>query len=87
MFTERFIRVHIRIYSVSRAEVMGKEEYEDSWFKFLPSQLESYRPTHRDADGDPVLHVTQIQLKSGDTCLIDLSPKDFEKLLNTHQND
>lgn len=84
MFTDRFIKVPIRIYSKKQYEITGKEEYEDSWFKFLPFELATYRPTSSDNNDDGHIWTT-IMLKSGDETTLNITTKEFEKLLNEHQ--
>lgn len=83
-FTDRFLKVPISIYNTRHKELTGKEELEAKWFKFLPFELAAYRPSYGvDAPSDEEL--VAITLKSGDTTLVEMSPEDFEKLLNSHQ--
>jgi len=83
IFTERFIEVPISVYSVKEKELTGNENYEDSWFKFLPFELAAYRPTYQDDEHNQQDHTTII-LKSGDSTVVNLTPEEFEKLLNNH---
>ncbi len=80
-FTDRFIKVPISIFNVSVKEITGNEILEDSWFKFLPFELAGYRPTYAD-DNERDQDHTLIILKSGDTTVANITPAEFEKLLN-----
>jgi hypothetical protein len=84
MFTDRFIKVPISIFNVKEKEITGKENLEDSWFKFLPFELAGYRPTYFDDDSNRQ-DSTTIILKSGDTTTANITTDEFEKLLNDHQ--
>lgn len=84
-FTDRFVEVPISIFNVKEKEMTGKENLEDSWFKFLPFELAAYRPTYFD-DESTRQDCTTIILKSGDTTIANMTPEDFEKLLNSWNN-
>lgn len=79
-FTDRFIKVPIQTYNTKDAELTGTKEYEDNWEKFNPLDLSAYFPSV--ADGNSGTHV---QLKSGHSFWVDLTPEKFEQLLNKHQ--
>jgi len=84
MFTDRFIKVPVQIYSVKNAELTGKRELESSWIKFLPFELSDYGPTAD--DDDDVMDKTGIHLKSGHYFTAFIKVEEFEKLLNDHSN-
>lgn len=85
MFTDRFIRVPIKLLDKKQEELTGKTELEDSYSKILPSDLAQYRPVvdhENENEGNPFIH---IGLKSGDRFFVYMSIKEFETLLNNHQ--
>lgn len=87
MFTDRFIKVPIKLVDKKHEELMGKTKLEDSYAKILPSDLAQYRPVLDDEnenEGNPFIH---IGLKSGDRFFVYMDIEEFEKLLNKHQND
>ena len=80
-FTDRFIKVPIKVFSVTQKELTGKEVCTDVWFKFNPFEIQSYRPCTNDdyaEDGEAIVLV----LKTGDTTVVYLTPDEFETLLN-----
>jgi hypothetical protein len=79
-FTDRFIQVPIKVYSVREKNLTGKEICNDSFEKLNPLQIESYRPTFdEDYEGDCVY----VSYKSGNPGLtVYLSIDEFETLLN-----
>ena len=81
-FTDRFLKVPIIIYDIEIKELTGDEQTEESWMKFLPLDLATYRPTYSN-DAPEVEHVS-IMLKCGDTAVVLLSITEFENLLNLH---
>lgn len=84
MFTDRFIKVPIHAYSRREEELTGNAKDFDSWLKFHPFELCTYKPSC-DED-EPDIEITHITLKNGDGCLVYLSPTEFERLLNDHAN-
>ena len=81
-FTDRFLKVPIKIYDRAQAEVMGKAEYEDSWMKINPFEISHYKPTE-DKENDNQI-CTYVMMKQGDGFFVYLSPDEFEKLLNSN---
>lgn len=80
MFTDRFIKVPIRVFSVKEEELTGNSVDTDSWLKFNPFDLSNYKPSYDDAEPD--VEITHMTLKNGYGVLVYLSPKEFESLLN-----
>lgn len=81
-FTDRFIKVPIGVYDVALKEMTGNENTEESWMKFLPFELATYRPTY--STDDKPLEWVSMTLKCGDVSLVHLSVKEFEDLINLH---
>ena len=81
-FTDRFIEVPIHAYSVKEERLTGKAKDFESWLKFLPFELSNYKPSV-DED-EPDIEITHIVLKNSYSCLVYLSPEEFERLLNQH---
>lgn len=80
MFTDRFIKVPIGVYDKKVEELTGKENTYESWMKFLPFELATYRPTYKDEEPDT--ECVHMILKCGDSTVVHLSIKEFEELLN-----
>jgi hypothetical protein len=79
VFTDRFIKVPIKVYNTRVKELTGDEgELTDSWEKINPFEIQSYRP---DIDNENELIVT---VKNRDPFTVYLSVEEFEKLLNNH---
>ena len=81
-FTDRFLKIPIKTYHAETAELTGKKQMEDNYAKILPSDISEYFPSSNDEDGPCV----QCYTKSGRAFCVELTVKDFEKLLNDHQN-
>jgi hypothetical protein len=80
MFTDRYIKVPIRVYNVEEKELTGKENTVDSWMMLNPYCIESYRPsTDENGNGEPYTIVVQ---KSGDSTTVYLTVQEFEKMVN-----
>lgn len=79
-FTDRFIKLPIRIFNVKQKELTGKEDLEDSYIKINPLDISSYRPSY--TDDDNALDHTTIETKSGDTTTICLTIDEFETAIN-----
>ena len=79
MFTDRFIKLPIKVFDREEVEVYGKEPiYEESWMKVLPLEICQYKPTV-DYDGTECLYIT---LKNGEGLFVFLTSEQFEELLN-----
>jgi hypothetical protein len=83
MFTDRFIKVPVKIFDVARKELTGKEELFDSFEKINPFEIATYRPAYGSEDEEGVMQWVNITFKNGDRTLVYLSMEEFEKLLNT----
>lgn len=80
MFTDRFMKLPIKLHDAKQAELTGTAELEDSWEKILPFDITSWRPSFVSDDLD--VEKTYITFKNGTSTLTDLHPKEFEKMLN-----
>jgi hypothetical protein len=77
VFTDRFIRVPIKEYSVKTKELTGDEgELIDNWEKINPFEIQAYRP-YVDNPGAFFL-----KLKGQDTFTVYMPIKEFEAMLN-----
>jgi hypothetical protein len=82
-FTDRFVKVPIKIYDRKQAELMDKTEYEDSFLNINPFEISHYKPTtDKDNDDQECVYVT---MKQGDGFFVYLTIPEFEKLLNDSQ--
>lgn len=84
MFTDRFIRLPIKVFDVAQKELTGSCEYEDSWIKILPSEISEYKPSTDDENEN--IECTSVRMKNGDSFYVYLSTKRFENTLNEHYN-
>ncbi len=82
MFTDRFIKIPIKVYDTEEADLTGNKEYEDSWMKFNPLEIAYYKPSN---DNETNEECTYIMLKSGIGMFVYLLPGELEKLLNDQQ--
>ena len=82
MFTDRFIKVPVRIYDTNHKDLTGEEVLEDSWEKINPLEISNYRPAY--PNEDEYFKCTNVVLKNGEPILVYLNIKEFEKLLNEH---
>lgn len=83
-FTDRFIKVPIKVFSTREKELTGKENACDTWMKIYPFEIASYRPCFAEEYVDDA-DATIVVLKSGDSTTVYLTPDEFEKLLNDSQ--
>lgn len=84
MFTDRFIKVPIGVYDKQLKELTGNENTEDSYMKFNPFELATYRPTY--TTDEPEIEVVSMTLKSGDVTVVLMSMQEFEDLINLHND-
>lgn len=83
-FTDRFIKLPVRIYDKKAKDLTGVEDLEDSWEKINPFEISNYRPAYPSEDEE--LNCTNVMLKNGEAILTYLSVPEFEKLLNSFTN-
>lgn len=83
-FTDRFIKVPIRLYDARQKELMGAACEFDSSEKLDPNEIAAYHVSFEERDGNNQFECTQIYMKSGYTFLVHMTPARFEKLLNDH---
>jgi len=81
-FTDRFLKVPIKVYNIENAELTGKKEYSDSYIKINPFEIISYKPTNDDEND--VENCVFITFKNGDGLFIYMGFEEFENLLNLH---
>jgi len=82
MFTDRFVRVPVNMYSQKEADLTGKEEYVPSVEMINPFEIRSYYANINHEDRDTV----SVIFKDGSGLLVCTSLEEFEKLLNDHQS-
>lgn len=82
-FTDRFVKVPIKVYDRAEMEMVGRASYEDSWLKINPFEISSYKPSHDKDNDDQVC--TYVNMKDGNGFFVYLLPAEFEKLLNDSQ--
>lgn len=83
-FTDRFIRVPIKVYDTKEYELTGKPDYVDNYMKLLPFEICEYKPMI-DEDNEDVECVS-VKMKNGDSFYVYMTIKEFEKALNEHQS-
>jgi hypothetical protein len=79
MFTQRFVKLPIKLYDVDHKELTGAEITKDTYQCINPFEISAYRPS--DENEGICTHVT---FKNGEHMLIYLHISDFEKTLNDH---
>jgi hypothetical protein len=82
MFTDRFIKLPIKVYDVKIKELTGSCDYEDSWIKILPTEISEYKPSIDDEIDNS--ECTSVKMKNGDTFFVYLKSDEFENSLNEH---
>lgn len=87
MFTDRFIELTIPLYNKDEAEIIGynsqsKVNYKAKC-KINPFEISHYRECVND-DDETLSHVL-VYFKGGQNYEFDISIKEFEKILNDHQ--
>ena len=83
-FTDRYIKVPIKVFDRKLQEMTGQSEDEDSYMMINPFDIVSYRPSF-DKDDEDRNELTDIVDKTGDRTLVYLSVEQFESLLNKSQ--
>lgn len=82
MFTDRFIKIPVKIFNVKEKELTGNENTVDSWVKILPMEIIEYGPTDAEDSGEFIY--TNIVLKGQEKYVAYLSIQEFENLLNNY---
>jgi hypothetical protein len=82
-FTDRFIRLPIKVYDTKDAELTGNPQYFDNVMAALPFEISNYK-TAVDEDNDDAECVS-VKMKNGDSYYVYMTLKEFEKALNEHQ--
>lgn len=80
MFTDRFIKVPIKIFSLEQERIMADPPYEDSYEKIYPFEILSYRPSY-DKDMETGVNIS---FKNGSSLFIYMDIEEFEAKLNKH---
>ena len=78
MFTDRFIKVPIKLYNREQQETFGTSIEIDSYEMISPFFIASYRPS---TDPEGYVHVS---FKDGTGLMVYLSVTEFENRLNNH---
>ncbi len=81
MFTDRFIKVPIKVVDKELADFAKDEDWDDSWQKINPLEISQYRPSISTDNQN----CTLINMKNGDEVYAYLTPDQFEKILNAYQ--
>jgi hypothetical protein len=79
MFTQRFIKLPIKIYDKDHFDLTGDEVTQDTYQMCHPFSIIYYRPSTEN-DGK----ATHIGFRDGSTILVYLSIKEVERLFNEH---
>lgn len=79
MFTDRFIKVPIRVYDLEQSELIGKLDLTETFMDINPLEISHYRPAE-DENGE--LNYLSIDMRSGDDFQVRMSVNEFETLLN-----
>lgn len=80
MFTDRFLKVPIKIYNVKEKEMTGRAEYIDSYRMLNPFDISIYGP-HIDEDN---VDCVNIYTKGGDSMNVYMTIGAFEIALDKH---
>jgi hypothetical protein len=82
-FTDRYIKLPIELFDKKLAETTG--DFNSSSFQgymmINPFEIRSYRPCYSE-DGASTLEETIVDFKSGESVVVLLDIKDFERKLN-----
>jgi len=79
-FTDRFIKIPIKVYNKAQADLVNKIEYEDSWMKISPFEISEYKPTQDEENEN--YDCVYLVMKSGSGVFVYMSINEFEALLN-----
>lgn len=79
MFTNRFIRVPIKVYNKDMMEMSGISEEMDTYEMINPFHISSYRPS-LEPEG-----CTYISFRDGTGMMVYMSIKEFETYMNSHK--
>ncbi len=85
MFTDRFIKVPIKVYSEKEKELTGNETCVDTYRKINPMDIIEYGPTDSDDSGQFEYTVVVLRAKEN-VFTVYLPVNQFEKLLNNYGN-
>lgn len=77
MFTQRFLKMPIRLHNQEMESLTGMSEEFETYEMVNPFDIMSYRPS-KDPDG-----FTYVTFKNNTGMVVYMSIKDFEKLLNS----
>lgn len=83
-FTDRFVKLPIKVYDTKEHELMGTVQYFDNYIKVLPFEICEYKPMVDEDNNDQ--ECVSVRLKNNDTFYVYLSMEEFEKALNEHQS-
>lgn len=78
MFTDRYLRVPIKIYDEEEKELTGTQNESDSYEMINPFRISSYRPGGDDEN------TTFLSFENGDELLVYWNIRYFERAANDH---
>ena len=81
MFTDRFIKIPIKVFDRQQKELTGRAENKESYMMINPFDIMKYRPSEDEDSDEEIVSITD---KSGATTWVYLTIKEFETLLNNH---
>lgn len=83
MWTDRFIKVPIKVFDKEHRDLTNEEILEDTWVAINPMEISNYKPAREDDNNE--FSETYVILKNGMEFYIFLTTDQFEELLNNHQ--
>lgn len=83
-FTDRFIKLPIKVYSEKEKSLTGNTTYQDSYVKISPFEIAGYRPQVDEAND--IDECVNVSLKNGESFNVYLTVKEFEYYVNKHSS-
>ena len=71
MFTDRFVKLPIMVFSVKEQELTGNAIDSESWMKVNTMEISNYKPSYD--EGEPDIEIVHVTLKNGYGALVYLS--------------
>ena len=79
MFSDRFVRLPIRVYNRDEQDLTGESMEIDTYEMINPFTIGSYRPTTEPEGG------TTLTFKDGTSMMVYMSIDEFESYMNNHK--
>lgn len=79
MFSDKFVRLPIRVHNRDQNELMGTDLEIDTYEMVNPFTISSYRPSIDPSD------MTYVSFKDGSGMMVYMNIKEFEHLMDNHQ--